>query len=547
MVTMDLEISFPSTFPVACHTDFVGEGSTFVAIEGYADNGVNYIKKAIENGARTIVVHHTTLLSDELSAFMRVRNIILEQVDNTRKALADLSAQAAHYPAQKLKIIGITGTKGKTTTSFLLAHILQTAGYKTALISSAQNRIDGHIFPAPLTTPQPDYLQQFLQLCVENDIEYVVMEVAAQALTLHRVEGISFCGIIFTNFSLEHLEFYPNLDEYFRAKCLIFNMALDNAPIVINGDNPACAQLLKSSSYPYSKLLSLSPFALSVFCPQKMYRRGKSIIQNYSYYPSIQFYYATLHKITQGERSRRRKSQVGFFKTAVTSYGFDNPLVTLRGINQNDSIHEIQIAIQQNSMQHLLHCPQLFGVYNAYNVLAATAMALALDVELSMIQQALQTFAGVPGRLQEHALSNGARCFIDYAHNPESFQAVLSTLRALTQQLIVVFGAGGGRDKSKRPMMGVIAATIADMVIVTSDNPRLEDPIVIAGDIVRDIPESLSHKIIQELDRKYAIEYACERSQQGSIIALLGKGPDEYQIIGTIKHYFSERAIVEQL
>jgi UDP-N-acetylmuramoyl-L-alanyl-D-glutamate--2,6-diaminopimelate ligase len=488
---MNALISLPRTFPVACHTDFVGEGSTFVAIEGYADNGVNYIKKAIENGARTIVVHHTTLLSDELSEFMRAHEVALERVDNTRKALADLSAQAAHYPARKLKIIGITGTKGKTTTSFLLAHMLQAAGYKTALISSAQNRIDGHIFAAPLTTPQPDYLQQFLQLCVENNIEYVVMEVAAQALTLHRVEGISFCGIIFTNFSLEHLEFYSNLDDYFRAKCLIFNMAFAHAPIVINGDNEACAPLLDKSS-----------------------EIGNALSSRYQ---------------------------------SIISYGFNKAFVDVQGFNMKDPVYAIEVAADYRDCKNVFSCPRLFGEYNAYNVLAAATMALALHMPSEVIQQALQTFSGVPGRLQEHHLSNGARCFIDYAHNPESFQAVLSTLRALTSQLIVVFGAGGGRDKSKRPMMGLVAAHIADIVMVTSDNPRLEDAVTIAGDIVRDIPALLAHKVIHELDRKKAIEYAYQLSDQGSIIALLGKGPDEYQIIGTTKHYFSERTIIEQL
>ena len=172
------------------------------------------------------------------------------------KFLAEFSAQAAGFPAQKLKIIGITGTKGKTTTSFLLEHILSSAGYKTALISSAKNRICGHDFPSPLTTPQPDYLQQFLKVAADNGVDYVIMEVAAQALTLHRVEGITFCGIIFTNFSLEHLEFYPTLDDYFQAKSLIFSMAAENAPLLINGDDEYGKVLLtqhqKAISYSFS-------------------------------------------------------------------------------------------------------------------------------------------------------------------------------------------------------------------------------------------------------------------------------------------------------
>ena len=478
---MDLPISMPRIFPVTCHTDFVGQGSCFVAIEGYADNGINYIKQAIQHGARTIVVHHDTFLDDDLSAFIQEHAVLVECVENTRKTLATLSAQAAGFPAKKLKIIGITGTKGKTTTSFLLEHMLHSAGYKTALISSAKNRICGYDFPAPLTTPQPDYLQQFLRLCVESNVDYVVMEVAAQALTLYRVEGILFCGIIFTNFSHEHLEFYPTLEDYFSAKRLIFGMSTDNAPLLINGDDERGMQLL-------------------------------------AHYPSAQRY--------------------GFNAATNDSYH-----ATISA--EPNSI--VNLVVDHKGGRNAITCPVLFGAYNGYNVLAAVGMALELKVDCSIVQNALQTFAGVPGRLQEHLLPNGARCFIDYAHNPESFKAVLTTLRTLTTQLIVIFGAGGGRDKSKRPMMGNLAAEIADIVVVTSDNPRLENPATIADDIIQGIPSSFCHKIVQELDRKKAIELAYQLSDQGSIIALLGKGPDEYQIIGTTKNYFSERQIVEQL
>ncbi len=476
-------MNIPSIFPVTCHTDFVGQNSCFVAIEGYSDNGIKYIKQAIEKGARTIVVHLSVVLDDELCAFIKTHNVVVERVDNTRKALANLSAQAAGFPAQKLKIIGITGTKGKTTTSFLLEHILSFAGYKTALISSAQNRICGNDFPAPLTTPQPDYLQQFLKMCVDEHVDYVVMEVAAQALTLHRVEGITFCGVIFTNFSHEHLEFYPTLDDYFKAKSLIFNMVAQDAPMLINADD----------------------------------EHGQQLLMQYQ---------------------------------ESCSYGFDCVVDDedwYHGRFLSEPTHMIELYIEDQEEGDDFTCPILFGAYNAYNVLAAVSMAQELDVHPAIIKRALQTFPGVPGRLQEHLLPNGARCFIDYAHNPKSFKAVLSTLRGLTEQLIVVFGAGGGRDKSKRPMMGNIASQIADIVVITSDNPRLEDPIAIAQDITCGIAEESRHKIVQELDRKRAIELAYQLSDNGSIIVLLGKGPDEYQIVGTTKHYFSERQIVEQL
>lgn len=237
-------IIMPTVFPVTSHTDFVGVGSIFVAIDGYAENGVRYIKTAIEKGARTIVMHNDAVLDDTITAMIEHYSVTIIRVENTRKALADMSAEHAGFPAKKLKVIGITGTKGKTTTSFLLEHIMMSAGYKTALISSARNRIMGNEYSAPLTTPQPDYLQQFLKLCVDNGVELVVMEIAAQALSLHRVKGIALDGIIFTNFSHEHLEFYPTLNDYFQAKCLIFDMVKGDAPCVINADDDHGKRLL---------------------------------------------------------------------------------------------------------------------------------------------------------------------------------------------------------------------------------------------------------------------------------------------------------------
>ncbi len=474
-------ISIPTIFPVACHTDNIGKNSTFVAIEGYCDNGIRYIQKAIENGASTIVMRHDTVLDTSLYNYMVTHEVTIHRVENPRKELALLSAQAADYPAKNLKIIGITGTKGKTTTAFLLEHILNKAGYKTALISSAQNRINEVNFSASLIPPQPDYLHQFLKVCMKNNIDYVIMEVAAQALTLHRVEGIVFSGIIFTNFSHEHLEFYSNLEEYFVAKTQIFNQAQPYSPILINYDNKWCARLCDNnqSVFPYSLIKTLS---------------------------------------------------AGFYG----SY---------------DSSKLDTIALTTHYLHNKLNlvCPTLFGFYNAYNILAATSMALSLNIPISTIENAIQSFEGVPGRLQKHILSNGAQCFIDYAHNPDSFVAVLTTLRALTPYLIVLFGAGGGRDKTKRPIMGAIATQIADRVIITSDNPRLEDPQIIAEDIKAGIALEMSHKVIIELDRKKAIEIAYQYSNTESIIALLGKGPHEYQIIGTCKEYFSERSIVENL
>lgn len=439
--------TIPSIFPVTCHTNHVGPGSTFVAIKGYEKDGVDFIAQAIQKGAQSIVIGNEVKLSDQVVMLIKEKNVVVRQVPDARLALAILSAQAAGNPAQQLKIIGITGTKGKTTTSFLLWHILKTAGYKTALLSTVNNYIDDQKFSAPLTTAQPDYLHQFLKLCVAQGVTHVVMEVAAQALSLHRVYGIEFDGIIFTNFSLEHLEFYASMEEYFAAKCRIFASAKPHAPILINGDDAWCQRIARTAS-------------METFGPQ-------------------------------------------------------------------------------------FSCPALVGSFNAYNATAASTMALKLGVRHDALECGLATFTGVRGRFERHELPNGAVCIIDYAHNPSSYESVLGALRAMTDHLIVVFGAGGKRDPSKRPIMGGLAAQFADVVMITSDNPRTEDPEMIISDIERGIAPIHAAKVVKIVDRKDAIERAYAVARTGSIIALLGKGPDEYQIIGDQKLPFCEVDIIK--
>src|SRR5438105_1467147 len=234
----------PTIYPVTCHTDFVGNGSTFVAIKGFSRDGAFYIKEAVQKGATTIVVAHETVISDELLQFLYEHVVTLQRVADTRIALAQLSAQAADFHAQKLKIFGITGTKGKTTTAYLVAAMLKRAGFKTALLSSEQNMINDQAFAASLTTPQPDYIHQFLKVCVDAGITHVVLEVAAQALSLHRVEGILFDGIIFTNFSHTHLEFYESIDDYWQAKCKIFKLAKEKSLVLINADDANCQKIM---------------------------------------------------------------------------------------------------------------------------------------------------------------------------------------------------------------------------------------------------------------------------------------------------------------
>lgn len=470
----------PATFPVTCHTDHVGPNSTFVVIKGFNEDGVAYIPKALEKGATTIVIQVDVTLSQDIAHAISRHNTRIERVADARLALATLSAQALNYPARKLKIIGITGTKGKTTSSFVLEHVLRSAGYNTALVSTVYNMINGQRFPMSLTTPQPDYLHVFFDLCVQSDVEYVVMEVAAQALSLHRVHGIEFDGIIFTNLDQEHAEFYPSMEDYFVAKALIFEQCKPNAPQLINGDDPRCAVLQEQ------------------------------------------------HK-------------------NIVKFGITGENLNVRADVSQPIRHGISFTASIDGVSRAFVCPSLIGMFNVYNLLGVVTLATKLGIAPDAIAYALQTFQKVPGRLEQYHMPNGARCIIDYAHNPSSYQAVLSTLRALTPHLIVVFGCGGNRDKSKRPLMGAIATDIADAVILTSDNPRSEKADDIIADIKQGILQEHAHKVLCELDREVAIKKAYALSKNGSIVVLLGKGPDEYQMVGTVKTPFSESGIIKAL
>nr|MBA2307176.1 UDP-N-acetylmuramoyl-L-alanyl-D-glutamate--2,6-diaminopimelate ligase [Candidatus Dependentiae bacterium] len=434
-----------------------------------------YIPCALELGATTIVVQEDVPLPPVLPKLLKAYGAKLKKVPCGRRALAELSARAHGYPASSLKLIGITGTKGKTTTAFLTEHLLRSAGYRTALLSTVENRILTQVFKAPLTTPQPDYLHAFFAECRSAGVEYVVMEVAAQALTLERVATLSFHTAVFTNFSLEHSEFYPTQDEYFKAKCLLFENHVAEGRILLNNDDERLAEL------------------------------------------------ATRYK-------------------GACTYGLRAPS-TIQGSVLKSDLAELMLTIDAIPFR----AQGLLGDFNASNILAACAAVQPSIPDWSVLQRAVLSFEGVPGRLERYNLPNNAVAFIDNAHTPSSVEAVLAALRPLTDNLIVVFGAGGERDALKRPLMGGIAARYADTIFLTTDNPRSEDPIEIVAAIQQGIEVEERSKIVCELDRKEAIIGAYALSKPGAIIALLGKGPVEYQEIKGIKIPFSEASILRGL
>jgi UDP-N-acetylmuramoyl-L-alanyl-D-glutamate--2,6-diaminopimelate ligase len=466
-------ITMPTIYPVTAHTQHVGPGSLFVAVNGFKEDGVNYIETALERGATTIVIADDAVLLPEIELKIRQYNAQLVRVKNTRKALAELSAQAAGNPAHKLKIIGFTGTKGKTTSVYLLEHILRVNGFKTARITGVSNMICGQELLANLTTPQPDYLHQFLKLAVEQGVTHVVMEVAAQALSLNRVDTIIFDAAIFTNLGREHFELYESMEQYCAIKAQIFEHTTKDSLCLVHAADKwalACADAEKN----------------------------------------------------------------------IVAYGFDLE-ACYSAINQE----LYPVSFVRNGER--ITCPSLIGLYNAQNLLGAVLVAERYGLTAAQINRALKSFGPIPGRMERYSLPNNVTAIIDYAHNPSSYEALLSTLRPLTNQLIVLFGASGTRDKGKRPLMGAIAARFADQIVLTSDNPGPEDPLHIIECIKAGIPAEKQQVIITEPDRALAIKKAYAIAKSGAIIALLGKGPDEYQVVQGQKTKFSERTILQEL
>ncbi|MBD3272827.1 UDP-N-acetylmuramoyl-L-alanyl-D-glutamate--2,6-diaminopimelate ligase [Candidatus Dependentiae bacterium] len=446
----------PKKYPVTCHTKNIGSNSTFVAIKGFSLDGNKFIKKAIKRGAAKIISDQEDL---EIIKFCKKQKIQFELVENARIALAKESSKTLKTKNIKTKIIGITGTKGKTTTTYIIEHILSYSGFKTALIGTIKNKILNKEIKSINTTPESDFLHMFLHECDKQNINFVVMEVSSHALSLNRTYGIKFDAIGFTNLANEHLDFYKNMDKYFKAKSKIFNQIKKDSVVVINKDDQ------------------------------------------------------------WGKRAIEEQKNI-------------NNLITLEEKNFN--------IIKKYIPNHMP------GKFNLYNFFMSFLICKKLGISEEKILKAIKNFPGVPGRLQKHVLKNGTIAFIDYAHNPSSMKEVLKTLKPLTKNLIVVFGCGGNRDKTKRPMMGDIAIEYADKVIITNDNPRFENPREIINDIIKKIPKNKMNKIEIIEDRERAIKKAVSISDKNSIIAILGKGHENYNLIKNKKYFFDDFAQIKK-
>lgn len=446
----------PTIFPVTSHTKYVGHGSTFVTIKGYHSDGHDYIVQAIKQGAGTIICQ-SGFQTEELEK--KYSHVKFEHVDNTRAELAIRAADALNRPADKLTIIGITGTSGKTTTSYALWHALNTLGAKAALLGTIKAQIGMQSYSSSLTTPTADELHMFFAQCVKNDATHVVMEVSSHALSLQRTYGIFFDAACFTNLSPEHLDFYHSMDDYFAAKALLFEQVKPGGYAIINTDDEWGTKLF-----------------------EKLRTR------------------AALHSIAINKKEIER---------------------------------------------HKFISPHMVGEFNTYNTTVAGRACEALGFEHSAIEHALSTFTGVPGRMEMVELGNNIKACIDYAHKSGAMEAVLATLRKEASQLIVIFGCGGNRDPYKRSVMGKIAAQYGDIIIITNDNPRYEDPHNIAQDIKSGMDDATL--VYVELDRKAAIAKGVSLAQNGAIIAVLGKGHEDTMLIAGVRYQCSDREIVNAL
>ncbi|HDL09733.1 MAG TPA: UDP-N-acetylmuramoyl-L-alanyl-D-glutamate--2,6-diaminopimelate ligase [Candidatus Omnitrophica bacterium] len=457
---------------IAINSNQVFPGYMFVAIRGEEKDGHDFVYEAIERGASVLVVNKGF---DQL---MFHRNIVVIQVPDTREAICKIAANFYGHPFRFLDIIGITGTNGKTTVSFLLDKIFTYAGYHSGVIGTVCYRIGNREIPSTNTTPDSVSLQKYMDEMVQSGQDVLILEASSHGLAQKRLNGIKFdCGI-FTNLGKDHLDYHRDMENYYRAKKILFTELLkDNGVAIINIDDE---------------------------------------------------YGHRLYGEISGEKIR---------------YGF-SPQADVRAVEYKMSFKGISFKVDVMGREIKVFS-RLLGVHNIYNILAALAVAYRYNIEFSKVLYAIENFTGVRGRLERVFGSSHLKVFVDYAHTPDALENVLSTLRSLKKgRLWVVFGCGGNRYREKRAIMGEIASYLADRVIITSDNPRDENPLDIIEDILTGVKNKDKCEVIPA--RKEAIEKTIEQADIGDVILIAGKGHERYQIVGNLVIPFDDREIASR-
>jgi UDP-N-acetylmuramoyl-L-alanyl-D-glutamate--2,6-diaminopimelate ligase len=448
----------------------ISENDVFIAIRGTISDGHDFIETAINKGAIAIIC-------DTFPEII-VTGITYIQVKDTNKAMAFMAANYFENPSQKLKLVGITGTNGKTTVASLLYQLFQKAGYKVGLLSTVKILVGTKEYKATHTTPDSITINQYLKEMVDEGIEYCFMEVSSHGIHQKRTEGLQFAGGVFTNLSHDHLDYHPTFSEYRDVKKSFFDNLSKTAFALTNSDD----------------------------------KNGSVMLQN-----------TAARKLTYALKT------YSDYKAQILESQLSGLLLK---INDN----EVWV--------------RLIGTFNAYNLLAIYGTAVELGLESLEVLRLLSELESVSGRFQFIVSKGNITAIVDYAHTPDALENVLKTIndiRTKNEQLITVVGCGGDRDKTKRPIMADIASTLSDRIIITSDNPRTENPETIIAEMEQGVAPQNFNKTVSISDRKQAIKAACQLAQANDIILIAGKGHETYQEIKGVRHDFDDMKIVKEM
>jgi UDP-N-acetylmuramoyl-L-alanyl-D-glutamate--2,6-diaminopimelate ligase len=452
----------------------VKKNSLFVAIKGYNTDGHRFIQDAINKGAIAVVLEDNSVVPEEIFIHEKVAKVL---VRNSRAALAEISDSFFDSPSGRIKLIGITGTNGKTTTSYFIKNIIENTGEKAGLIGTISNYIGSREIKSSLTTPEANDLNELLLDMYNEGCKYAVMEVSSHSLVLNRVYKLRFSAAVFTNITSDHLDFHGSFKNYLSAKKILFDSLSESSFGIYNLDDSSSQALVASSK---AKLFSYGTSSSADF-----------LLKNIEY-------------------------DLSGTTFTIEYLGKGYPVST-----------------------------SLIGKFNAYNACAAFAASVLLGFEEEKVIEGIRTTKQVPGRFEVISKGN-KKVIIDYSHTADSLEKALSAVRDIVKdksEVYTVFGCGGNRDKSKRPVMGKVAAALSDFVIVTSDNPRHEDPFSIIGDIKKGI-EKNNYTVIE--NREEAIGYAIKNSGDDAVILVAGKGHENYQEIKGIRNHFSDKETAEK-
>lgn len=442
----------------------ITDGNLFIAVRGTVADGHNYIDKALELGATAILCETIPEEVKEKVTYIRV--------ENTEREVGQVATTFYGNPTSKMKLVGVTGTNGKTTIATVLYEMFRFMGHKVGLLSTVCNYIDGEAVPTEHTTPDPITLNALLARMVEAGCEYAFMEVSSHSIVQNRIGGLRFVGGLFTNITRDHLDYHKTFENYIKAKKLFFDNLPSDAFAIVNADD----------------------------------KNGMVMVQN-----------------TKASVKTYSVQSPADFKAKIIEFHFEGMYLNING-------QEVGV--------------QFIGKFNVSNLLAVYGAAVMLGKDTHEVLVALSAMKPVNGRFEALRSPSGYTAIVDYAHTPDALENVLKAIHGVLEgkgKVITVCGAGGNRDKGKRPLMAREAVAQSDHVIITSDNPRFEEPQDIVNDMLAGLDEEQMKKVIAIVDRRQAIKTACMMAKSGDVILVAGKGHEDYQEVKGVKHHFDDK------